>query len=248
MLAGDIESNPGPLTEDQQQLVLQSLAILPQLQAGQTALFNELKTIQSNQNSVDAKLATLATRLTSVEANLESVPQLRNDVNCLLTSTAELASQVKSLASQCENLEGQSRRSNLIFYGIPDSSEETWTASEAKVISLCQETLGIKFDASFLERSHRLGAFRPNRNRPIIAKFTSFKLKQDVLFSASKLKGTAYSLSEDFSLKTRNERKKLLEFARTQNAKFQLRYNRLYMGDRMFYVDPITLSVKSNDT
>lgn len=53
----------------------------------------------------------------SVEGNLESVQQLRNDVDCLLTTTAELASQVKSLASQCENLEGQSRRTKLIFMG-----------------------------------------------------------------------------------------------------------------------------------
>lgn len=38
--AGDVETNPGPLTEAQEQLMLQSLAILPQLEAGQVALLN----------------------------------------------------------------------------------------------------------------------------------------------------------------------------------------------------------------
>lgn len=73
---------------------------------------------------------------------------------------------------------------------------------------------------SCLERSNMWGVFRPNKKRPIIRKFVWFTLKQDILFSASKFRNTAYWLSEDFSLKTRNERKIILEFAKKHNAKF----------------------------
>lgn len=86
-------------------------------------------------------------------------------MNFFLSSLAELASQVKRFASQCDNLSSESRRSNLNFYGIPAISGETWTASENKVISLCMEVLGLEFDTSCLQHSHRLGIFRSNKKQ-----------------------------------------------------------------------------------
>lgn len=187
----------------------------------------------------------LTNRLTAVEVNLASLPQLRVDMDHLNISTSHMAAQIKSLSSQCDNLESQSRRSNLIFYGITDSPGETWTASEAKVVSLCQEVLGVEINSSCLERAHRLGAFRANRNRPLIGKFSSFKQKQDILSLGSRLKNTPFSLSEDFSPKIRSERKILLEFAKSKDCRFQLKYNRLHIGDQSFYVDAVTRSVKN---
>lgn len=50
-------------------------------------------------------------------------------------------------------------------------------------MSFCEQRLGIQLDPNDLERSHRLGKFLPNKNRPIIVKFLRYKDRQNILSS-----------------------------------------------------------------
>lgn len=97
-----------------------------------------------------------------------------------------------------DDLENRSRRCNLIFFGIDgDDAREPNAKSEARVINLCTSVL--KVGHVEIERAHRLGKFNTEKQRSIIAKFNTDKDKQKVLLAAKKLKGTAISISEDFS-------------------------------------------------
>lgn len=145
-----------------------------------------------------------------------------------------------------DDLENRSRRNNLLFYGLDDTAGETWAESEERILTFCSEKLSVDASVTSIERAHRLGRFSQQNNRPIIVKYVSFKEKQRVLAAARKLKGTDYSISEDYSEKVRLERKKLLQFARERGGDFKLNFNKLKIGTQVFRYDAASDSVKCN--
>lgn len=116
----------------------------------------------------------------------------------------------------------------MLFFGFEDDEKEDWAASEQKIIAFCSEKLKISASSTKFERVHRLGKFTAEKNRPIIAKFTSFKDKNNVLGAAHKLKGTDISIGEDFSFSTRLARRKLISFARELDKPFKLTIDKLH--------------------
>lgn len=136
--------------------------------------------------------------------------------------------------------ENRLRRSNLLFFGLPDASDETWSASEKKIVQLCKETLGVEVEPSQIERAHRLGKFHAEKCRPIIVKFVLFKDKQRILENGLKFKDTDYAVREDFSLKTRIARKHLLDYAKSQPATYKLNVDKLRIGDITYVYDAVS--------
>ena len=57
-----------------------------------------------------------------------------------------------------------------------------------------------------IERAHRTGKKKRNRSRPIVAQFSFYKDKMNIL-NCKKLKNTRFSIYEDFSRKTAAIRK-----------------------------------------
>ena len=58
-----------------------------------------------------------------------------------------------------------------------------------------------------IERTHRTGKKSKNRSRPIVAKFSFYKDKMNILKNCKKLKSTRFSIFEDFSRETAAIRK-----------------------------------------
>lgn len=94
-------------------------------------------------------------------------------------------------------------------------------------------------------RVHRIGTLSASKPRPIIMKFGSFKTRDKVLSARAKLKESGISVSEDFSLATREARKKLSEFAKglPGSPKYKLRYTKLYVNEQCYLYDPLTDTV-----
>lgn len=88
-----------------------------------------------------------------------------------------------------------------------------------------------------------MGKLKDDKPRPIIVKFALFKDKQRVLSAASKLKGTKISVSEDYSRHIRQEREKLIAFARERGARIKLRYNKLTLDGKTYSYDSTSDSV-----
>ena len=132
------------------------------------------------------------------------IDQLNGDMNYVL--------------AKLDSLEDQSRRNNIIFYGIPEleSGVETWEQSEELVRKFMKENLELDSDSLGISRAHRLKNKSGNGDeenatpRPIIVKFDIFKSRQMVLNASSKLKDTEFSMSEDFCAKTIEIRKSLI--------------------------------------
>ena len=59
-----------------------------------------------------------------------------------------------------------------------------------------------------IERAHRTGKKNKNRSRPIVAQFSFYKDKMNILKNCKKLTNTKFSIFENFSRKTAGIRKK----------------------------------------
>ena len=103
------------------------------------------------------------------------ISELKKDVNDLTRS-------VNSEKERAVKLESHSRRNNLIFYGIPEETNESSAKSESLLYSFLEENLKMEeedIDGISVEGAHRLGKRNANgdKPRPIIAKFTFHKLR-----------------------------------------------------------------------
>lgn len=243
LMSGDIESNPGPMSKDQEAQLNSVLSIVQQLQKGQVTVLDEIKLLREDQKRTETAVADLALRVTTVEAHVSSLKELRQEVRTTETSVLESLKRLSVVESRCEDAENRLRRSNLIFFGVRDAENETWADSENLVLETCAQRLGVRLEGNCIERAHRIGHFNSRKIRPIIVKFTNTKHKETLLGVAHKLKDTGYSLSEDYSPAVREARRKLLEFARAQNSKFKLRFNKLIVGNVCYMYDTVTGSV-----
>lgn len=182
------------------------------------------------------------------EDKLLSVLPLKDKVVQLTAETDNLAATFSKLQELEDDMENRSRRNNLIFFGFQDAAGENWQDSETKVIAFCEEKLKVAISADAVERAHRLGRFMATKNRPIIFRFLSFKEKQRVLSATSRLKGTSFAISEDYSNKVRQERRKLIQFAKNKGGDFRLSYNKLKIGKETFVYNAETDSVTKTKT
>ena len=118
----------------------------------------------------------------------------------------KLESRVGDLESANEKLrlgsdaqEQYSRRNYLLLHGIPETELDT----DAAVMSVCSEKLGVQLTKASIDRSHCLG-YHPNTSRdhrprsstgrdkprPIIIKITSYDTRRTIFAAKRKLKGT----------------------------------------------------------
>ena len=123
---------------------------------------------------------------------------------------------LKDLESRIDKLEDFSRRDNLLFFGFAEQREEDCADKVKRLI--CDTILKGDTNAKNIEfiRVHRLGQYNSEYKRAIIVKFREYKDKMCVLKAAKNLQqfneenSTLYTVSEDFSLNTKNIRKGLL--------------------------------------
>ncbi|KAH7979523.1 hypothetical protein HPB49_009750 [Dermacentor silvarum] len=97
--------------------------------------------------------------------------------------------------------ENRSRRNNLLVFGIKESASETdIDLKEAVVKKVFQDKLGVEIKT--VERIHRLGRIKKGKTRPVIMRFYDYKEKEHVMKNCYKLKGSSYSVSNDYAPET----------------------------------------------
>ena len=125
--------------------------------------------------------------------------------------TDEVNAESDEIWDQLRQLEDRNRRSNLRIGGIDESEDETSGDVEEKVKKLFKDTLKIE-DEIEIERAHRTGPIKKNgKPRTIVMKLLRYVDKTKILKNGNKLKNTDIWISEDFSGRTVDIRKKLLK-------------------------------------
>ncbi|XP_077486716.1 uncharacterized protein LOC144098020 [Amblyomma americanum] len=248
-LSGDVELNPGPNTRHQVQDSLPDVqskqledmfAILETLntrsakmQLDQKAFIKSIDDLKNSQLKLE-DLSEMNERLTNVERKTVTIDETEKEVHPFQQLVDQLSSENSQLRARLPELEDRQRRDNLLFYGMPDAQSESWAQSEEKLVKVLSSCLEILSSEILIDRAHRLGGFASEKCRPIIAKFSSFKVKQRILLNCSKLKDEKITLSEDFSLATRHARKQLVGFGKSQPLTFKLRFNKLYIKNKCY--------------
>lgn len=111
-------------------------------------------------------------------ADLKSIIQAKD------ASISALEKRVKDLEQKADEQEQYSRRNSLRIFGLAETEKED-TLSVA--MDLFQNQMGLDIDVSGIDRVHRIGR-KGERVRPVIVKFTSYRMRNMVFRSKSRLK------------------------------------------------------------
>ena len=133
-------------------------------------------------------------RVEQIQNKLDTVLDLKQRVTTVERVIRSNTDRLKLLEYRSIDLEARIRRKNILFKGIPESRQENCFAEVREVI---QRHLNIGRDM-YLERAHRLGRFDRTKTRPIIVAFRDFCDVEDIIASASNLRGSNLGICRDY--------------------------------------------------
>lgn len=156
-----------------------------------------------------SKLDDISNKMQDLELKQDSQMKYMDDCNHTLGGLTE----------KLNYQENYGQRKNLKILGIPDSqdSTESWEVSENLVKEKVKELLKIDEDLN-IERAHRVGKYQkaytksdgtrvPEKVRPIVVRFSSWKQKDAIVKAARSLKPTRLMFLDDLSDLTLAKRK-----------------------------------------
>ena len=245
LCCGDVEQNPGPTekarqtrltsvtTRDDSSKRESSSRRESTISSSSPTLSDILSSIKGMESTMNTKLDKVQGDVMDISDKFDSlsreVDTLRNEVSALRAENdnlkeenADMKADLVDMARVLENvnknvddLEGRSKRNNLIFYGIPKLNEKDSNEDcEGIVQDLLTDTLELADTIEF-DRVHRLGS---RKNSPIIARCTFYKDKLKILKEKRKLKGGDVFIGEDYSQRVRDVRRKLTPLLKALRA------------------------------
>ena len=151
-----------------------------------------------NPKAFTDKLDTLTQQISQLNERLEKKDKY----------IAALEARLSSCEADLDQLEQYSRRTNLRFFGIPES--ETGENTTGKLLSIVNETMGVTppIVSADVVTSHRLGRRVPGANiqtrpRPVIAKFATAHVRDVVIRTRRRLResgdGPTVYVNEDLT-------------------------------------------------
>ena len=146
---------------------------------------------------IDSLIKDVASIRTSFEFTQGQVDELiKNELNL-----KGIKSNIEHLEDKIDDLENRSRRNNLYFEGIEESTNETWQDTENKVKYLISSHMPEVGGDIVIERAHHVGRRSSAESKPrkIVACFLNYKDCESVLKVKKKLRGTNVFVNEDYS-------------------------------------------------
>ena len=117
----------------------------------------------------------------------------------------ELSARNNDLAWELDSQEQYGRRNCLLCHGVaePPQGMRIRENTDAAVIDIMTNKLGLQVNDTDLDRSHRVGrkTQRSTKPRPIIVKFVTYKVRAEVFRSKRGLKKTGLGNTESLTRK-----------------------------------------------
>lgn len=140
---------------------------------------------------------------TSVHENFqitnERVDKLTDQVDALKGQLAEEKKRVNHLETLLDQQESYTRRDNLVIHGLVEKEGEI---TPQLVTDFFSDALKTKVESKEV-LAHRLGKPGSSKTRPIIVRFRDRKVRDTILRSRRKLKGSGVFISEDATQRQR---------------------------------------------
>ncbi len=180
---------------------------------------------------------------------------LRTEVNSLKCLTAELQRDKVNMSKSILDLQCRSMRDNIVIHGVSETKNETYHNSEELVKMFLVDKLKIKLEeaeAIRFSRVHRIGKAKTDQQRPhpTVAKVTDSKIKYAIMSRGKELKGTNYSISDQFPAEIMNRRRLLYPIlAETKRSKknARLTVDKLYINGQLYRNSHITYWLSGGD-
>ena len=138
------------------------------------------------------------------------------------------------------DIQARSMRDNLIFTNIEESDNESNEETEVKLRSFLKTKMKMpeeRVGQISFERVHRLAGRRNRGPRNVIAKFSRYKDHEDVRKNASNLRGTNFSVFQQYPQAIVEQRRRLVPVmndARRRGKKAYISYNKLYIDGALY--------------
>ncbi|XP_077500060.1 uncharacterized protein LOC144110860 [Amblyomma americanum] len=207
LLGGDIEQNPGPPKKDSSQsnddVVTLLKSLNEKIDKNHSEILSQLNEVRQTQTKLERQMASMNDRLVAVEEKV-AASQASSAFDITQEVSEAVQNEAEAFHKRLDDLEDRSRRDNLLFHGLPDTQNETWDESEKLVREKLLSEMDLELPSEAIARAHRLGKFSNDKCRPVIIKFTNFKIREAVFTDQSKMKNAGLKVTEDFCLSTRN--------------------------------------------
>ncbi len=138
------------------------------------------------------------------------------------------------------DLKSRSMRDNLVFYQIPEETDEQPQKTKEILYEFLEKEMNIadaKKTITF-DRVHRMGGKKPNQPRPIVVKCNPYTGKEKILKNRSSLDEKDYGVSEQFPPEvdeTRRELKRIIKSKKeaNPNVRCKIVHTKLYVNDEL---------------
>jgi ribA/ribD-fused uncharacterized protein len=204
---------------------------------------NRLSTMEKQFNAFETNLNNVKSSIDfatkSAEEAKENAEEAMKKVTELTDENTKLKSELSDMKARTIQLEAQSRRNNLLFYGLPEKERELWEDCENAVKYVLHEVMGISDEAAIkFERVHRVGPKIHRKDRAIIARFCFFKDRELAWSKRGKLKGSIYRIAEDYPQEILAERQQLYPILKAAKncegvKSAVLKFNKLHIDGRV---------------
>lgn len=138
----------------------------------------DIRELKSDCNDIKGRVAdvetTLGKNIGMIKKSVEPVKSLAQE-NALAVSN--IMKENKKLKEDLLHSETYSRRDNLHFCGIPEQRAED---CEHIILKICHDAGMQYMDVRSFVRVHRVGQYNRNRSRPIVARFSHFKDRENI--------------------------------------------------------------------
>ena len=138
--------------------------------------------LEFSQNEYDDKFKNLGDKVQKLEQELNL---MKKELHVIQTTKPswEIEADAKLV-----DLDARSRLNNLRFEGIKEHGNESWEDCENKIYDLLENKLEMHIENVVIERAHQTRKKNKNTSRPIVAQFSFYKDKMDILKNCKKLK------------------------------------------------------------
>lgn len=171
-------------------------------------------TVKTMGETLNKKVGHLTTEVEKMRAEIFELKQendrLKKDMGTAMETVDGLKSKMREaefnskLAQERSNhTEQYSRLWNIKILGIPEKIAsgrgETAADSEKLALALFREKLGLNITPADLDAVHRIGEKKPGTSRPIIVRFVSRRVRQQVIQQRKALKGSKVIIVDDLT-------------------------------------------------
>ena len=186
---------------------------------------NQTNEVKKKVCSLDALVGSMNVKMTSFDTEKESMKgrlveleksaefsseiyeEMKKEFSTLDLANKNLLKTVELLQKQVDSNEQHNRNECLLLHGVSENPKETPLQSASLFVQTINTTLGLELNPNEIRRAHRLGKKRADgKPRPLIARFWSCNLRNNVYSKKKFCKGKSVSLTENLT-KTRMHQK-----------------------------------------